>query len=57
VTGQLVVFTTIIGALTTGRMEPIRLGLDLIFFRLFLIYRGDLIRALLPALPMLVVIG
>ncbi|MGA9099159.1 MAG: RND family transporter [Methanotrichaceae archaeon] len=57
VTGQLVVFTTIIGALTTGRTETTLIGLALIFLLLFLIYRGDLIKALLPVLPMLVVIG
>jgi uncharacterized protein len=55
-TGQPVVMTTTIGALTTGRVEMSLLGLVLIFFLLLVIYR-DLIKALLPVLPMLVVIG
>ena len=48
--------TTVIAALTTGRTEMTLLGLVLIFFVLILIYR-DLIKALLPVLPMIVVIG
>lgn len=55
-TGDLVVMTTVISALTTGRTEMTLLGLVLIFAILLLIYR-DLIKALLPVLPMLVVIG
>ena len=55
-TGDAVVMTTVIGALTTGRTEMTLLGLVLIFAVLLLIYR-DLIKALLPVLPMLVVIG
>jgi uncharacterized protein len=55
-TGDLVVMTTVIGALTTGRSEMTLLGLVLIFILLLVIYR-DLIKALLPVLPMLVVIG
>jgi len=55
-TGDSVVMTTVIGALTTGRTEMTLLGLVLIFAVLLLIYR-DLIKALLPVLPMLVVIG
>lgn len=56
-TGNNMVSTATIGALTTGRVEMSLLGLVLIFFLLLLIYRGDLIKALLPVLPMLVVIG
>ena len=56
-TGDMMVRTATIGALTTGRVEMSLLGLVLIFFLLLLIYRGDLIKALLPVLPMLVVIG
>jgi predicted RND superfamily exporter protein len=48
--------TTTIGALTEGRVEMSLLGLVLIFALLLIIYR-DLIKALLPVLPMLVVIG
>lgn len=55
-TGDLVVMTTVIAALTTGRTEMTLLGLVLIFFILLVIYR-DVIKALLPVLPMLVVIG
>ena len=55
-TGDSVVMTTVISALTQGRTEMTLLGLVLIFFVLLLIYR-DLIKALLPVLPMLVVIG
>ncbi len=55
-TGDPVVMTTVIAALTTGRTEMTLLGLVLIFFILLIIYR-DLIKALLPVLPMLVVIG
>jgi len=55
-TGDAVVMTTVIGALTQGRTEMTLLGLVLIFVVLLLIYR-DLIKALLPVLPMLVVIG
>jgi len=54
--GDLVVMTTVIGALTTGRTEMTLLGLILIFAILLIIYR-DMIKALLPVLPMLVVIG
>jgi predicted RND superfamily exporter protein len=49
--------TTVIAALTTGRSEMTLLGLVLIFMVLLAIYRGDMIKALLPVLPMLVVIG
>ncbi|RQW77752.1 MAG: RND family transporter, partial [Methanothrix sp.] len=55
-TGDPVVMTTVITALTTGRTEMTLLGLILIFGLLLIIYR-DLIKALLPVLPMLVVIG
>jgi hypothetical protein len=55
-TGDAVVMTTVIRALTQGRTEMTLLGLVLIFAVLLLIYR-DLIKALLPVLPMLVVIG
>ncbi|HNX09328.1 MAG TPA: MMPL family transporter, partial [Methanothrix sp.] len=55
-TGDAVVMTTVIAALTTGRTEMTLLGLVLIFIVLLIIYR-DLIKALLPVLPMLVVIG
>jgi hypothetical protein len=56
VTGQPVLMTTVMDALTSGRVEMSLLGLVLIFILLLVIYR-DLIKALLPVLPMLVVIG
>lgn len=56
ITGNLVVMTTVIEALTTGRTEMTLFGLVVIFFILLLIYR-DLIKAMMPVLPMLVVIG
>lgn len=55
-TGEFIVMTTAITALTRGRTEMTLLGLVLIFIVLLVIYR-DLIKALLPVLPMLVVIG
>jgi len=51
-TGDSMVRTVTIGALTTGRVEMSLLGLVLIFILLLIIYR-DLIKALLPVLPML----
>ncbi|MDM7940620.1 MAG: RND family transporter [Methanothrix sp.] len=56
ITGQPVLMTTVMDALTSGRVEMSLLGLVLIFVLLLMIYR-DLIKALLPVLPMLVVIG
>ncbi len=56
ITGELVAMTTVLDALTTGRSEMTLFGLVLIFFILLFIYR-DLIKALVPVLPMLVVIG
>jgi hydrophobe/amphiphile efflux-3 (HAE3) family protein len=56
ITGQSVLMTTVMDALTSGRVEMSLLGLVLIFILLLIIYR-DLIKALLPVLPMLVVIG
>ncbi|OPY53202.1 MAG: bifunctional preprotein translocase subunit SecD/SecF [Methanosaeta sp. PtaU1.Bin112] len=55
-TGRQVVMTTVMDALTSGRVEMSLLGLVMIFFLLLIVYR-DLIKALLPVLPMLVVIG
>ncbi len=56
ITGQPVLMTTVMNALTSGRVEMSLLGLMLIFVLLLMIYR-DIIKALLPVLPMLVVIG
>jgi hydrophobe/amphiphile efflux-3 (HAE3) family protein len=56
ITGNPVLMTTVMDALTSGRVEMSLLGLVLIFILLMVIYR-DIIKALLPVLPMLVVIG
>jgi hydrophobe/amphiphile efflux-3 (HAE3) family protein len=55
-TGEMTVMNTVISALTTGRMQMTLLGLVLIFFILLLVYR-DPIKAVLPVLPMFIVIG
>ena len=55
-TGDMAVMNSVIGALTTGRIRMTLLGLFLIFSILLLIYR-DLIKAVLPVLPMFMVIG
>jgi hypothetical protein len=55
-TGEMAVMNTVIGALTTGRIRMTLLGLVLIFIILMLIYR-DLVKAVLPVLPMFIVIG
>jgi predicted RND superfamily exporter protein len=56
ITGQAVLMATVMDALTSGRVEMSLLGLVMIFILLLVIYK-DLIKALLPVLPMLVVIG
>lgn len=55
-TGEMTVMNSVIGALTTGRIRMTLLGLVLIFFILLLVYR-DLVKAILPVLPMFIVIG
>jgi len=55
-TGEMTVMNLVIDALTTGRREMTLLGLVLIFSILLLIYR-DPIKAILPILPMTMVIG
>jgi hydrophobe/amphiphile efflux-3 (HAE3) family protein len=55
-TGEMTVMNSVIGALTTGRIQMTLLGLVLIFFILLLVYR-DLVKAILPVLPMFIVIG
>jgi hydrophobe/amphiphile efflux-3 (HAE3) family protein len=56
VTGESVLFSTLIAALTSGRREMSLMGLVFIFILLLLIYK-DPIKAILPVLPMIVVIG
>ena len=55
-TGNMMLMTTVMDTLTSGRVEMSLIGLVLIFILLLVIYR-DLIKALLPVLPMVVVIG
>ena len=55
-TGSMSVMNSVIDALTTGRRQMTLLGLVLIFSILLLVYR-DLIKATLPVLPMIMVIG
>ncbi|HNY33537.1 MAG TPA: RND family transporter [Methanothrix soehngenii] len=55
-TGDIVLNTTVIDALTSGRLEMTLLGLILIFLLLLVIYR-NLTKAFLVVLPMAVVIG
>ncbi len=55
-TGEMTVMNTVIKALTTGRIQMTLLGLVMIFFILLIIYR-DLVKAVLPILPMFMVIG
>jgi hydrophobe/amphiphile efflux-3 (HAE3) family protein len=55
-TGEMAVMNSVIGALTSGRIKMTLLGLVLIFFILVLVYR-DLVKAVLPVLPMIMVIG
>jgi predicted RND superfamily exporter protein len=56
ITGSNVVFTEVIGALTSGRVFMTYLGLGLVFGGLLLIYR-DLLKALVPVITMFMVIG
>lgn len=56
ITGQSVVMTTVIGALTTGRRLMTLVGLVLILGGLFLLYR-DWLKAIVPVLTMTLVIG
>ncbi|WP_052353034.1 efflux RND transporter permease subunit [Methermicoccus shengliensis] len=55
-TGNMYVFTVVLDALTSGRMEMTILGLVMIFLALLLIYR-DWMKALVPVVPMIVVTG
>ena len=56
VTGNSVVFTTVISSLTSGRVEMTFLGLALAFSGLIIIYR-DWVKAFTPVVTMFMVIG
>lgn len=56
ITGNSVVLMEVITALTTGRVAMTFLGLLLVLIGLFIVYR-DWVKALVPVIPMLIVIG
>ncbi|ADI74600.1 efflux transporter, hydrophobe/amphiphile efflux-3 (HAE3) family [Methanohalobium evestigatum Z-7303] len=56
ITGNSVVFTTVITALTSGRIAMTLLGLSLIFAGLLFIYR-DWLKAITPVITMFMVVG
>ncbi|MDQ1253340.1 MAG: uncharacterized protein QG646_2504 [Euryarchaeota archaeon] len=56
VTGNSIVFTEVLTALTSGRVEMTFLGLILVLIGLYLVYR-DWLKAVVPVIPMLIVIG
>ena len=56
ITGNSVAFTTVIAALTSGRVAMTLLGLTMVFGGLLVIYR-DWIKALTPVITMFIVIG
>jgi hydrophobe/amphiphile efflux-3 (HAE3) family protein len=56
ITGNNVVFTEVITALTSGRVAMTFLGLVLVLIGLFIVYR-DWVKALVPVIPMIIVIG
>jgi hydrophobe/amphiphile efflux-3 (HAE3) family protein len=56
ITGNNVVFTEVITALTSGRVAMTFLGLVLVLIGLYIVYR-DWVKALVPVIPMVIVIG
>jgi len=56
ITGNNVVFTEVITALTSGRVAMTFLGLVLVLIGLYVVYR-DWVKALVPVIPMVIVIG
>jgi hydrophobe/amphiphile efflux-3 (HAE3) family protein len=56
ITGGSVVYTEVIGALTSGRVEMTYIGLFLVLGGLFVVYRNWL-KALVPIIPMFMVTG
>jgi hydrophobe/amphiphile efflux-3 (HAE3) family protein len=56
ITGGSVVYTEVIGALTSGRVEMTYIGLFLVLGGLLLVYR-DWLKALVPIIPMFMVTG
>jgi len=56
ITGNNVVFTEVITALTSGRVAMTFLGLALVLAGLYVIYR-DWLKAIVPIIPMFIVIG
>jgi len=56
ITGSSVVYTEVIGALTSGRIEMTYIGLFLVLGGLLIVYR-DWLKALVPIIPMFMVTG
>ncbi len=56
ITGSSVVYTEVIGALTSGRIEMTYIGLFLVLGGLLVVYR-DWLKALVPIIPMFMVTG
>nr|WP_281085533.1 RND family transporter [Methanosarcina acetivorans] len=56
ITGNNVVFTEVITALTSGRVAMTFLGLALVLAGLYVVYR-DWLKAIVPIIPMFIVIG
>lgn len=56
ITGSSVVYTEVIGALTSGRVEMTYIGLFLVLGGLLVVYR-DWLKALVPIIPMFMVTG
>ncbi|RXA21299.1 RND family transporter [Methanosarcina sp. MSH10X1] len=56
ITGNSVVFTEVITALTSGRVAMTFFGLILVLVGLLVVYR-DWVKALVPVIPMIIVIG
>ncbi len=56
ITGNSVVYTEVIGALTNGRVEMTYIGLFLVLGGLLVVYR-DWLKALVPIIPMFMVTG
>jgi hydrophobe/amphiphile efflux-3 (HAE3) family protein len=56
ITGNSVIYTEVIGALTSGRIEMTYIGLFLVLAGLLVVYR-DWLKALVPIIPMFMVTG
>ncbi|MEN8614341.1 hydrophobe/amphiphile efflux-3 (HAE3) family transporter [Dehalogenimonas sp. THU2] len=57
VTGQGVIGIELMNSLTSGRVEMTLLGIGLVFLGLFVLFRLNLVRALIATLPIAMIIG